>query len=151
MTEKELIKTQIDELQARLKVIEETTQEPSMTICIIEGNPPNGYMSWSEWFNEMGSKGILHNLRISSKEHKNQDELKNLQEKNFYVDSESLLLKSETLYELLEEKTSYGRINMEDAFKIAKGWLMDNTEVVAEDHYTVTLKLNKGVFGGPND
>ena len=40
--------------------------EPSMTNCIINGNPPNGYVTWLEWYNELGSKGILHNLRISS-------------------------------------------------------------------------------------
>jgi hypothetical protein len=41
----------------------------SMTNCIIEGNPPNGCSAWSEWFELFGSKGILHNLRISAKEY----------------------------------------------------------------------------------
>jgi hypothetical protein len=40
--------------------------KPSMINCFIDGNPPNGYVSWSEWFIELGSKGILHNLKISS-------------------------------------------------------------------------------------
>jgi hypothetical protein len=41
----------------------------SMTNCIIEGNPPNGCSAWNEWFELFGSKGILHNLRISAKEY----------------------------------------------------------------------------------
>ena len=40
--------------------------EPSMTNCVITGNPPNGYSYWNQWYNEQGSKGILHNLRIST-------------------------------------------------------------------------------------
>jgi hypothetical protein len=45
------------------------TPEPSMTNCIITGNPPIGYSSWSDWYNELGSKCILNNLRISSKDY----------------------------------------------------------------------------------
>lgn len=45
-----------------------TTLKPFMNNCIITGNPPNGYSSWSDWYNELGSKGILVNLRISSNE-----------------------------------------------------------------------------------
>jgi hypothetical protein len=41
----------------------------SVINCIIEGNPPNGCSSWSEWFELFGSKGILHNLNISAKEY----------------------------------------------------------------------------------
>lgn len=48
---------------------EEQEVEPSMTNCVITGNPPNGYVTWQEWYNELGSKGILHNLRISSIEY----------------------------------------------------------------------------------
>jgi hypothetical protein len=44
----------------------ETDLEPSMTNCVLEGNPPNGYSYWNEWFRECGSKGILHNLKLSS-------------------------------------------------------------------------------------
>jgi hypothetical protein len=44
--------------------------EPSMINCVISGNPPDGYVAWNEWYNEMGSKGILHNLKISSKDYK---------------------------------------------------------------------------------
>ena len=44
--------------------------KPSLTNCFIEGNPPNGYSSWYKWFEELGSKGILHNLRISSEDFK---------------------------------------------------------------------------------
>ena len=47
---------------------EKSKVEPSLINCVLEGNPPNGYSSWSEWFEELGSKGILHNLKISSKE-----------------------------------------------------------------------------------
>ena len=78
-----------------------------------------------------------------------QEEVNTLHEKEWKVDAKSLL-RPKTLYELLKEKTTYGCISMEDAFKIAKGWLMDNTEVVTEDYHTVTLKLNKGTFGGLN-
>ena len=46
-----------------------TEAAASMTNCIIEGNPPNGCSAWSEWFELFGSKGILHNLRISAKEY----------------------------------------------------------------------------------
>ena len=42
-----------------------TEVEPSMTNCVLLGNPPDGYVTWNEWYNEMGSKGILHNLKIS--------------------------------------------------------------------------------------
>jgi hypothetical protein len=42
-----------------------TEVEPSMTNCVLLGNPPDGYVAWNEWYNEMGSKGILHNLKIS--------------------------------------------------------------------------------------
>ena len=42
--------------------------QPSMVNCILKGCPPEGYVTWNEWFNELGSKGILHNLKISSKE-----------------------------------------------------------------------------------
>jgi len=42
---------------------------PSMTNCVLLGNPPDGYVAWNEWYNEMGSKGILHNLKISSKDY----------------------------------------------------------------------------------
>ena len=46
-----------------------TEVEPSMTNCVLLGNPPDGYVTWNEWYNEMGSKGILHNLKISAKEY----------------------------------------------------------------------------------
>ena len=42
-----------------------TEVEPSMINCVLLGNPPDGYFTWNEWYNEMGSKGILHNLKIS--------------------------------------------------------------------------------------
>jgi hypothetical protein len=47
---------------------EKSKVEPSFINCVLEGNPPNGYSYWNEWFRELGSKGILHNLKISSKE-----------------------------------------------------------------------------------
>ena len=40
-----------------------------MINCVLLGNPPDGYVTWNEWYNEMGSKGILHNLKISAKEY----------------------------------------------------------------------------------
>jgi hypothetical protein len=59
-----------EESQKDYKVGEYQEQEvePFMANCIITGNPPNGYSSWSDWYNELGSKGILVNLRISSNE-----------------------------------------------------------------------------------
>jgi hypothetical protein len=76
----------------------------SMTNCTLEGNPPNGFSAWSEWFELFGSKGILHNLRISTKEyqptpqergdriHKEvENEIEKLQEKKWYVDTKTLL------------------------------------------------------------
>jgi hypothetical protein len=52
--------------QKDYKVGEYQETEPSMTNCVITGNPPNGYSHWNDWYNELGSKGILHNLRISA-------------------------------------------------------------------------------------
>lgn len=43
---------------------------PSMINCVLEGNPPNGYSYWNEWYKELGSKGILHNLKLSSIDNK---------------------------------------------------------------------------------
>jgi hypothetical protein len=40
-----------------------------MTNCIIKGNPPYGYFTWHDWYDALGSKGILRNLRISAKEY----------------------------------------------------------------------------------
>jgi hypothetical protein len=46
------------------------TEAPaSMTNCIIKGNPPYGYVTWHDWYDALGSKGILRNLRISAKEY----------------------------------------------------------------------------------
>jgi hypothetical protein len=41
------------------------TSEPNMVNCIITGPPPKEYKSWSDWYNAEGSKGIIHNVRIS--------------------------------------------------------------------------------------
>ena len=78
--------------------------EPSMINCIIEGNPPDGYGTWHDWYEEMGSQGILHNLKISSRDYKPtpqergdqihkevENEIEKLQEKNWYVDAKTLL------------------------------------------------------------
>ena len=46
-----------------------TEVEPSMINCVLLGNPPDGYVTWNEWYNEMGSKCILHNLKISAIEY----------------------------------------------------------------------------------
>lgn len=75
--------------------------KPSMTNCVLTGNPPDGYVTWNEWYGEMGSKGILHNLEISakgilhtleisSKEYQ-PTPLEKLQESNWYVDPKTLL------------------------------------------------------------
>jgi hypothetical protein len=46
------------------KVEEEPT--PSIINCTCEGTPPVGCSSWTEWFELLGSKGILYGLKISS-------------------------------------------------------------------------------------
>ena len=53
-----------------------TEVEPSMINCVLLGNPPDGYVAWNMWYDEMGSKGILHNLKISSKEYQPKNEWK---------------------------------------------------------------------------
>ena len=42
------------------------TSKPSMTNCVVEGEPPNGCRAWNVWYEEYGSRGILNNLKISS-------------------------------------------------------------------------------------
>ena len=37
-----------------------------MINCRIDGPPPSPHQSWSDWFYQEGSKGILHGLRISA-------------------------------------------------------------------------------------
>ena len=44
----------------------ETPENPSMTNCVVEGEPPNGCRAWNVWYEEFGSRGILNNLKISS-------------------------------------------------------------------------------------
>ncbi len=63
--------------------------EPFMFNCIMKGNPPDGYVTWGEWYNELGSKGILHNLRISAIEYQ-EPEVKKLQEKEWDAVRESV-------------------------------------------------------------
>jgi hypothetical protein len=41
-------------------------EKPSMTNCVVEGEPPNGCPAWNVWYEEFGSRGILNNLKISS-------------------------------------------------------------------------------------
>ena len=51
--------------------------EPSMINCVLLGNPPDGYVAWNVWYDEVGSKGILHNLKISdisAKEYQQKEE-----------------------------------------------------------------------------
>ena len=79
----------------------EEKDKPSMTNCVLTGNPPDGYVTWNEWYDEMGSKGILHNLEISSKgilhtleissKEYQPTPLEKLQESNWYVDPKTLL------------------------------------------------------------
>ena len=79
----------------------EEKDKPSMTNCVLTGNPPDGYVTWNEWYGEMGSKGILHNLEISSKgilhtleissKEYQPTPLEKLQESNWYVDPKTLL------------------------------------------------------------
>ncbi len=40
--------------------------DAGMSNCRIDGNPPNGCSSWSNWYELFGSKGILNNLKLSS-------------------------------------------------------------------------------------
>ena len=79
----------------------EEKDKPSMTNCVLTGNPPDGYVTWNEWYSEMGSKGILHNLEISSKgilhtleissKEYQPTPLEKLKANNWYVDPKTLL------------------------------------------------------------
>lgn len=42
------------------------TNNTSMTNCFVDGNPPNGCSSWTNWYELFGSKGILQGLKMSS-------------------------------------------------------------------------------------
>ena len=55
-----------------------------------------------------------------------------------------------TLYEMLDDESTYGCIGLDAAFKVVKDWLYDNSTIVTEDYSTVTLKLKKGAFGDAN-
>ena len=56
----------------------------------------------------------------------------------------------DTLYQMLDDEGTYGRIGLDAAFKVVKDWLYDNSTTVTEDYSTVTLKLKKGAFGDAN-
>ena len=58
--------------------------------------------------------------------------------------------KVKTLYEMLDDESTYGCIGLDAAFKVVKDWLYDNSTIVTEDYSTVTLKLKKGAFGDAN-
>jgi hypothetical protein len=62
--------------QKGYEAAEKSKVKPSMINCVLEGNPPNGYSCWKDWFEECGSKGILHNLKISSKNFKKETKSK---------------------------------------------------------------------------
>jgi hypothetical protein len=55
-----------DAFQKGYNAAKKSKIKPFLINCVLEGNPPNGYSHWNEWFRELGSKGILHNLKISS-------------------------------------------------------------------------------------
>jgi hypothetical protein len=61
----------------------------SVTNCILEGNPPNGCSAWSEWFELFGSKGILHNLKLTSIDYDGKDNIEEI------LDNPTTLPKSE--------------------------------------------------------
>ncbi len=56
----------------------------------------------------------------------------------------------DTLYQMLDDESTYGCIGLDAAFKVVKDWLYDNSTIVTEDYSTVTLKLKKGAFGDAN-
>ena len=56
----------------------------------------------------------------------------------------------DTLYQMLDDESTYGCIGLDAAFKVVKDWLYDNSTTVTEDYSTVTLKLKKGAFGDAN-
>ena len=111
--------------------------KPSMFNCIIDGNPPNGYCCWSEWFNELGSKGILHNLKISSI-----DNMKdNSKPMNEVVD------RLEDKYKQVEDtpKTLYNLINRwwGDVFGIHSDWDMETSIEDLCDRIELWILRNK--------
>ncbi len=58
-----------------VEIQEDVETSPTMFNCIIEGEPPNGYAAWNLWYENEGSKGILHNLRIAPIKSKAMDKL----------------------------------------------------------------------------
>ena len=105
----------------------EEKDKPSMTNCVLTGNPPDGYVTWNEWYGEMGSKGILHNLEISSKgilhtleissKEYQPTPLEKLQESNWYVDPKTLLKSNWEPKTQTPEETEK---SLKDAMKTAK-------------------------------
>lgn len=108
----------------------EEKDKPSMTNCVLTGNPPDGYVAWNEWYSEMGSKGILHNLEISSKEYQ-PTPLEKLQASNWYVDPKTLLKSNWEPKPQTPEETEKG---LKDAMKTAKA------QGVFDEPETLTLK-----------
>lgn len=124
-----------------------TPQKPSMINCIIKGPPPNGYPSWSEWYNEMGSNGILHKLKISS-----------LGEGEFQPTPQEPE-KLKTLYQFLGEY-KYGvsedfpdfdddEFSILDWHQIFIEYLYECCDILDEDDKQITVKINKFQIGGP--
>jgi hypothetical protein len=119
----------------------EEKDKPSMTNCVLTGNPPDGYVTWNEWYGEMGSKGILHNLEISSKgilhtleissKEYQPTPLEKLQESNWYVDPKTLLKSNWEPKTQTPEETEK---SLKDAMKTAK------SEGVFDEPETLTLK-----------
>ena len=98
-----------------------TEVEPSMINCVLLGNPPDGYVAWNMWYDEVGSKGILHNLKISSKDYKVGEYQPTPQE----PEEEPEELK--TLYQMFENESAYGQLYYDDALKVVKRWMSQYT------------------------
>ena len=56
----------VDLINEARAFLDQPEPKTSMINCRIDGPPPSPHQSWSDWFYQEGSKGILHGLRISA-------------------------------------------------------------------------------------
>lgn len=121
--------TEVKECSDECEMQKDTETLPTMFNCIIEGEPPNGYAAWNEWYENEGSKGILHNLRISyPKNRKNHKIPHNDIDRRFYVNLRDDAPKSKTLFNLLSKKLTESYISVDDMYEICdivEDWLPD--------------------------
>jgi len=101
---------------------EKSKVEPSLINCVLKGNPPNGYSYWNEWFKELGSRGILHNLKISSKElnEKVKEPTKPMDE---VVERLTKKYQSQKLFNRLRDELEYSFDCCDEIVDLVEDWL----------------------------